>query len=209
MAWSTRAVAFAAAISFAGTALADEPESVPIESLPSASSSSSRASRSASSPRELGRRWYGWQTLIADGVSLGFLGASAATSDDGSPKLPILGFAAGGYFLGAPIVHFAHRHVVRGLVSLAMRTVPWGIYALAASGSSDRCSLVTIGPPTTCNDGFVVTTAAIAVLTVPAAITIDAAVLARDDGPRTAATGFSPTFVLRRDRAMVGVGGAF
>jgi hypothetical protein len=54
--------------------------------------------------------WYGWQTLLVDGASvLALLGGITAP----------VGMV--GYFVGGPIVHFAHGHVGKGLGDLGLR----------------------------------------------------------------------------------------
>jgi hypothetical protein len=63
------------------------------------------------------RHWYGGQVLIVDGASLavGFGAAAVGNSDTG------LMMMAGGWVLGAPIVHAAHHRAATALASLAMR----------------------------------------------------------------------------------------
>ena len=55
-----------------------------------------------------GGEWYGWQTLIADGVAI------AST-----PFVPVVG--VGVYLTGAPIVHLAHGNGARAGASLGFR----------------------------------------------------------------------------------------
>lgn len=62
-------------------------------------------------------RWYGWQTLIADGGSV-MLGVVASTSD---AKHALIGLASLNYFLTPPIIHLAHDRGLPALTSLAMR----------------------------------------------------------------------------------------
>jgi hypothetical protein len=60
--------------------------------------------------------WYGWQTLIADGVSQALLiGGSIAGSS------PVADIGAAGYLFGAPIVHAVHGRVGWGAVSFGIR----------------------------------------------------------------------------------------
>ncbi len=82
-------------------------------------------------PRKI---WYGWQNLIVDGAgqtlsALG-LGAVLATSDgDGSSTAVGTFFSAllaSSYALGGPIVHFSHKNVGKGFLSLGLRgALPW------------------------------------------------------------------------------------
>jgi hypothetical protein len=62
-----------------------------------------------------GPRWYGWQTLLVDGLSLGLTMAGGAID---SSELAILGIS--GMLLAAPIVHFGHHNVL-GTLSLGLR----------------------------------------------------------------------------------------
>lgn len=122
------------------------------------------------------RRWYGWQTLIADGATLAtLLGAAAAGSagkqgDALAAPLSVLGVA--GYEFAPGIVHFAHKNPGRGFASFGMRIgLPLAGGFIGASAASG-C------------DGFLCEAggAAIGVLVgVGAAIAIDAAVFAYED----------------------------
>lgn len=110
---------------------------------------------------EARERWYGWQTLLVDGMSL------VAT-----PLAPPLGL--GGYLLGAPIVHLANGHVgIAGLDLLLRVGLPAGGAMLACLG--DRCQ------------GDLGGLAAAVGLGIGAlgAIAIDGAVLAREETART------------------------
>lgn len=49
------------------------------------------------------RRWYGWQTLLLDGVTIGAIATGVATDN---PSVAYAAFA--GYVLSGPIVHGAH-----------------------------------------------------------------------------------------------------
>ena len=106
------------------------------------------------------RRWYGWQTLITDGAALAVVG-----SDTGEVALPAV-LAA--YEFGAPIVHFAHGHVGKGLASLGMRLGS----TLALVAAVENCP---DAPETPCFLPLIPLSWMIA------AIPIDAAVLARED----------------------------
>jgi len=63
------------------------------------------------------RRWYGWQTLLCDGLSLALLFGGAATQVG---SLPVVG--AFGLLLATPIVHGAHGNPA-AYVSLGLRLV--------------------------------------------------------------------------------------
>ena len=68
-------------------------------------------------PRSQHRHWYGWQTLIVDGMSILVVPVVAAKADSSAGT----GLAVGGYFLGGPIVHWAHGQVGKGFGSLGLR----------------------------------------------------------------------------------------
>jgi hypothetical protein len=62
--------------------------------------------------------WYGWQTLIVDGVATGLVVTAFAT------KSPEFGWAgAGVYVLASPVVHWAHSNTWQGFASLGMRVL--------------------------------------------------------------------------------------
>jgi hypothetical protein len=93
----------------------------PAMSAPEASASS-EASPPVRSPREP-RHWYGWETLLADGISL--------------VTAPII-VGIGGYFLATPITHVAHGNPGRAFGSIAMRIALPLTLGLVGSGSSTR-----------------------------------------------------------------------
>jgi len=114
---------------------------------------------------KLESNWYGWQTLIVDGVWL--FGLSAA--DEQSATLIV-----GTYVLGGPIVHWSHGNVGRGFGSLALRLgAPLGLALAFASGcdSSDG------------DMGCIGSVVAGAALGVVGAVVLDASVLAREEVP--------------------------
>jgi hypothetical protein len=78
----------------------------------------------SSSEPEVRTRWYGWQTLAADGASA-LLFAGAMASDGNSVAQDALAYAALFTYLGAsPVIHGAgHRHLDKALGSLTLRVV--------------------------------------------------------------------------------------
>jgi hypothetical protein len=67
-------------------------------------------------PKPKKRRWYGWQTLIADGASLTvFLSASSAESG------PLAGAAGVGYLFASPLIHVGHQNWKSTWISLGLR----------------------------------------------------------------------------------------
>jgi hypothetical protein len=64
-----------------------------------------------------GSRWYGGETLAADGASVLTFLAGASIHDNGALE----GMGGLGYLIGAPIVHAANGEPVRAVGSLALR----------------------------------------------------------------------------------------
>jgi hypothetical protein len=60
--------------------------------------------------------WWGWQTLIVDGVSLSIGIVGSVNNKSGISAIGGLGM-----LLGAPIVDFVHGKTSKGLISLGMR----------------------------------------------------------------------------------------
>jgi hypothetical protein len=149
--------------------------------------------------------------LIADGVTFTlFVGATLQSRDD--DQAPFLIAGAFGWFLGPPILHFAHGNVGEGFASLGLRIAP--VVLAAAYGGSD-CFYDRN------DDGACVLLAVATVLSIPAAITLDAALLAYETTPNgTVALRRTParstnTFALgpwhdaRRDAWGLGLRAAF
>lgn len=122
------------------------------------------------------RQWYGWQTLVADGVALTMLIAGAqvgeANSQSGETRQSrlylrdaLIAGGAIGYFLAAPSVHWGHEQVTKGFGSLGLRLVgPTLLLAPGLGGSNSNGGLLLFG-----------------LLAVIAPIPIDAAALAWED----------------------------
>jgi hypothetical protein len=143
----------------------------------------------ASAPR---RKWYGWETLLVDGAwvfgGIVFLYGnhnSGLGNTSGELYVPIVA----DYFLGPPIVHLAHGHVDKAFGSLGLRLCgpllmvagAGSLYGGGGGSGNSGAGLLIVG-----------------VLMIPAAIAIDAAVIAREDvTPEEGAwvgsrVGFSP-----------------
>jgi hypothetical protein len=120
-------------------------------------------------PYESGK-WYGWQTLIVDALGIGTLSLFFVVPDRNQETALNVGFPL--WMFGSPIVHFAHDRVGRGFASFGLRAAPFAflVYALVCAWGSDS------------DDGCLVLVG-MAVAAIPAAITIDAAVLAFEKGP--------------------------
>ena len=134
------------------------------------------------------RSWYGWETLLVDGAwVLGGIVVLSSRNPSGALVTPLVA----DYFLGPPIVHAVHGHADKAFGSLGLRLagpllLVAGVGSLWGSGYSSRQSGL--------GAGLMV----IGVLGIPAAVVIDAAVLAREDvTPEESAAvrsrlGFSP-----------------
>lgn len=149
--------------------------------------------------------WYGWQTLGVDALAGVFVPAMALATDARALNL----VAAGGYFLGAPAIHFAHDRPWHALGSLGLRaTTPLlgaGIGEAIASANCDGRGLCGIGAGTVG-----------AIIGAGAAVAIDAAFLAHErvaDEPTAAAAAgvhWSALAAPRKEGGFdVGVGGTF
>ncbi|MES1184562.1 MAG: hypothetical protein ABUL60_12155 [Myxococcales bacterium] len=147
-------------------------------------------------------RWYGWQTLAADGMAVALtVGSIALAGSGGEEPSSALGWGAlGTYVLGAPVLHFVHENPGRGFASLGMRVV--GPIALGVLGAAAEDCANHGGE--FCGVGGAVVGATMGIV---AAITIDAAVFAYDDPPEGAA--LAPRFRLGLSPRGVVAFGAF
>lgn len=188
------------------------------ETVPAASDKPS-GQPPTSGPTE--KYWYGYQTLIADGASLGAMLLGSA-----SPAFGYVG--VGGYLAGGPIVHFANKNPGAAVTSMLMRPllpVLGAVIGYAAAGSC-RERPNEPGEIDIFGDCFLhgVGEAAIGALVgMSIAVTIDAAALARGERPveraheheakkvdgRVHVTGVAPSYDPRSGTASVGLGGTF
>jgi hypothetical protein len=123
-------------------------------------------------------RWYGWQTLAADGASLALIIGSISLADSGgdSPSAALGWGAFGTYALGAPIIHLTHSNPGRGFASLGMRVggpIVLGVIGALAENCSNNSREF-------CGVGGALLGASAGII---AAVAIDAAVFAYDDEP--------------------------
>jgi hypothetical protein len=107
------------------------------------------------------RKWYGWQTLIVDGATSIALVAVASRNSSDKPEGWLTGVAVT-YAVAPPIIHLAHGHAGKAALSLAIRAA--GPLLIAGAVSNDSAGLGILG-----------------VLSIPAAVAIDAAAIARED----------------------------
>jgi hypothetical protein len=161
--------------------------------------------------------WYGWQTLSADGATLGFLTLGGALVDNGNSESgrAVIGsfvvLGAGAYVFGGPIVHAAHQNWGAATASLGLRVglplmgilIGSAVDSCGANNDSDLCGAV--GP------GFGV------LLGIGAAIAIDAAALGYEQVPATNAATTprplaaitTPLVIADAHHAVLGVMGTF
>jgi hypothetical protein len=158
-------------------------------------------------------RWYGWQTLTLDGAALLMTTFGASNNRDASA---LLWAALGTYALGGPLVHAAHEAPGKAGASLLLRVgapivLGYAGYAASSKGSWD--------------DGVILTSFGV-LAGLATAITVDAAVLAREkveppavpasenEEPKTGAVRknsvrVSATFIPTRNGGTVGAVGTF
>jgi len=106
------------------------------------------------------KRWYGWQTLMVDGISL-------VTSP--------VGVGLPGLVLGAPIVHLAHHQYTAAAASFTLRAAGAGAVALWAASGSNRGDFAALAVLAKAIAGGVLVHSVVTAL--------DAAVFAYDDRP--------------------------
>jgi hypothetical protein len=144
-------------------------------------------------------RWYGWQTLIADGASFAVVAATAYNEDAYLAEVGVVG-----YVVAAPIVHAAHGRPLTGLASAGLRIglpVAGALAGLAVADCSAEAHFCGLG------EALAGLVAGIA-----GAIAIDAAVLAREPAPRERPPNrfaLTPTLELSSRRQVLGVQGTF
>jgi hypothetical protein len=174
---------------------------------------------SAVSQSEMQEHWYGWQTLAMDAAWVGLLGIAVtaiavdpAFNDEGAPNaVAIIAMvpAVPTYLFGAPIVHAAHGHWDRAGASLALRIGAPIVLGYLGSGLG---TLTCPGKASDTSNYHCVNgaTGAGAIAGLVAAISLDAALLARERVPnRPSAGGWSPTVSLNRSGFSVGLGSEF
>jgi hypothetical protein len=109
--------------------------------LPRAPSTRSDGARQAALSLVLDRpepkpRWYGWQTLIADGASFALLFAGGVSDSQEVMGLSVVSFA-----LASPMIHVAHGNPGRTAISAALRIgLPaMSYFAWSEIGCLDGC----------------------------------------------------------------------
>jgi len=176
------------------------------------------AETAASTAPRTETKWYGWQTLLVDGVTsttgLLLIGSGNYELQDAG-----LGILVGGYALGGPVVHWANGQVGKGFASLGLRVGAPLVAGLSgalvgAAFSGDSCG------GRVCNDTGVAVGAVLGTVGgVIAALVIDTAVLARKTvkvepevaRARAPKLTWTPTagFDSKRQAANIGISGTF
>lgn len=123
--------------------------------------------------KETERRWYGWETLTMDAVSIA--------------AMPVAGVGVGGYLLGAPIIHAAHDRWGIAAASLGLR-VGLPIVGAMAGVKLENCPKAGQYDEGMCGLGGALLGMGVGMLT---AIIIDAAVLSYERVPATSANATS------------------
>jgi len=142
------------------------------------------------------RRWYGWQTLLVDALSVS---AVVIGAENDNSKLAVAGVF--GYVFGGAVVHGAHEHTGRALTSFGLRLgapIVGGIVGSRVGHcASDDLECQVSGSAT----GVLIGAGA--------AVLIDAFVLANEDEVPSSAPRIVPSAELTRDRALFTLGGVF
>lgn len=129
-------------------------------------------------PAPTDRRWYGWQTLLSDALSVGLSFASLGL---GVPPIPALGL-----LFGAATIHSAHDNWTGLGISLGLRTLA-GLFGFGAAISA----LTSDDEPGHARDGDELIV--VAAITGLAAVVIDAAVLGYETlPPKQTSYGIAP-----------------
>lgn len=157
--------------------------------------------------------WYGWQTLIVDGASIGTMAIGGA-----APPLALVGF--GGYLIGPAFVHGANGNSRGAGLSIALRATLPLLGGLIGYASAGRCTDTDpehkqfFGPCFL--HGFAEAGIGV-VVGATLAIVIDTAAIARGeraveskpgDG-RARVTGVAPSYDPKTGTAGLGLGGTF
>lgn len=84
------------------------------------------------------QRWYGWQTAISNGLSLVLALGSTRYSSRGVIEYGWVIAAVVPYLLGAPIIHLAHRNVLRaGLYSFVLQRLALPLVSLLIGAGAE------------------------------------------------------------------------
>lgn len=150
------------------------------------------------------QRWYGWQTLLSDGLSVtAFISGIVVANDSRRSEEIGVGIGVGGglaFLIVPPVIHLAHGQGRNAGVSIALRLGSTALLGLAAlECTSNR----------RCDEGWDVL-AFIAAVGYPVAVIVDAAI-ANEDVPaeEEAHLKLAPWISPIRGGAALGLGGMF
>ena len=151
----------------AGSAHA-QPDPVP-PAPPSAADPASVAGAPARPASKDERSWYGWQTLVTDGVAVGLFAVAEAVRDDPTALAVSAVGAWGSYIFGGPAIHVAHHRYGVALGDLGLRVGAPLLLALA---------VVAVTGPNVCTPGEFCPGLAVVAVGYLGAMAVDSAVLA-------------------------------
>lgn len=151
------------------------------------------------------RRWYGWKTLLSDGVSISVFSLGVAIASDSRRTEEIgVGLGVAGYlgFLALPpIIHLVHGNGGSAALSAGLRLGGTALIVLGAleCGQSSR----------RCDAGYGIL-AGVGFLAYPVAVVVDAATASEEVSP-VEETGLriTPWFTATRGGGAFGLRGAF
>ncbi len=153
--------------------------------------------------------WYGWQTLLADGASVGLFGI-ALRLNDGVAAVVLAGAGVLGYVFGGPVLHWQHDREFIGYIDFTMRLgLPILIGQAAESatnGQSGFCDFI-------CGDGANAAAAGVVVGMITA-VMVDSIALSWETAPkagdaRAPRLRWTPIASPARGGATAGIGGTF
>lgn len=154
-------------------------------------------------------RWYGWQTLTSDAISIGVF--AAGMGDEDSKGATFAGFF--GYLFGGPIIHGMHRQTGKSLGSFGLRAgLP--IVGAIVGYESEGCDRSKHEPDDGYLCGFERAVTGF-LLGTAIAIAVDAAVLAHEEmepdesSERPPSLQMRPDISVSSDRATLQLSGVF
>ena len=123
----------------------------------------------AFAPRDLGKKWYGWQILVPTLASDALLmGGAFSSGNGGSASVGMIITGLVGHGLSGPIVHLVHGHPLKALASFGLEAaLPAAIFgaAMASPCSDEVCStslmIAVVGLPVAFTAGTAIDSAAL------------------------------------------------
>jgi hypothetical protein len=121
-------------------------------------------------PTDAPTEWYGWQTLLADGLSIGTMALGGALD---SPAFAVLGLTS--FILTPPIIHMAHSKWLAAGVSLTLRAGGTALIIAGLAIALSNLDFNTDNENRASNDGGAVALSVLGLLALIAAPIVDAA----------------------------------